>query len=166
MWSFCTLFIQSWANPASVYLFKVNNGNIRKMCLQLTITTPERRQWSHSGAIVDFQHFSTSFWYFYCWLWKSKCWLGTRSFQNTWFLQCLMSLDVYLPAKNCNEHSLTMEMSLVNNFWSSIGYSSIIVKLDWQYKQRFKIVLMVPMSIINHKHLSINCLRYWAIYVL
>ena len=102
MWSFCTLFIQTWANPAGIYLFKVNNGNIRKMCLQLTIKIPERRQWSHSGAIVDFQHFSTSFWYFYCWLWKSKCWLGTRSFQNTWFLQFLVFMCVS-SVKTCEQ---------------------------------------------------------------
>ena len=63
--------------PASIYLFKVDNGNIRTMCeicLKLTVKTPERRQWCHSGVfIVDFNRFHTFFWCFHCWLWTSKC---------------------------------------------------------------------------------------------
>ena len=49
--------------PANIYLFKVNNRNIRKMfgiCSMLTIKTPERRQWPRwrcSGVfIVNFEH--------------------------------------------------------------------------------------------------------------
>ena len=41
--------------PANVYLFKVNNRNIRKrcgICLKLTIKTPERRQWLGSGVFI------------------------------------------------------------------------------------------------------------------
>ena len=47
-------------NPADVYLFKVNNRNIRKICetcSKLTIKTPERRHWRRSGVfIVNFEH--------------------------------------------------------------------------------------------------------------
>ena len=41
--------------PANVYLFKVNNRNIRKrcgICLKLTTKTPERRQWLGSGVFI------------------------------------------------------------------------------------------------------------------
>ena len=51
--------------PASIYLFKVNNRNTRKrceICSKLTIKTPERRHWRHSGAFtVNFEHISHLF---------------------------------------------------------------------------------------------------------
>ena len=49
-------------HPAGIYLFKVNNRNTRtrcEICSKLTINTPERRQWRHSGVfIVNFEHIS------------------------------------------------------------------------------------------------------------
>ena len=55
-------------NPASIYLFKVNNGNSKTrcwICSKLTIKTPERRQWRQltlnnftyysSVSIIDFE---------------------------------------------------------------------------------------------------------------
>ena len=43
-------------------MFKVNNKNIRtrcEICSKLTITTPERCQWSRSGVfIANFKHIS------------------------------------------------------------------------------------------------------------
>ena len=41
--------------PASIYLFKVNNGNTRKMCeicSKLTITTQERPYWCRSVVFI------------------------------------------------------------------------------------------------------------------
>ena len=47
---------------AGIYLFKVNNENTITMCevcSKLTIKTPERRQWRHSGLfIVNFEQIS------------------------------------------------------------------------------------------------------------
>ena len=45
-----------------VYLLKVNNKNTEtrcKLCSKLTIRTPERHNWCHSGVfIVNFKHIS------------------------------------------------------------------------------------------------------------
>ena len=52
---------QGWfSKPASIYLFKVNNGNtrtIRENCSKLTIKSPERRHW-------HWIRFHTFFWCF------------------------------------------------------------------------------------------------------
>ena len=51
--------------PANIDLFKANNRNTRqrcKICLELTIKTPARRYWRHSGMfIVNFDHISHFF---------------------------------------------------------------------------------------------------------
>ena len=42
--------------PAGIYLFNVYKGNIRTMfeiCLKLTITTPEQRNWRHRLFLID-----------------------------------------------------------------------------------------------------------------
>ena len=48
--------------PAGNYLFKVNNRSTKtrcEICSKLTIKTPERRDWRHSGVfIVNFEHIS------------------------------------------------------------------------------------------------------------
>ena len=45
---------------AGIYLFKVKNRNSRticEICSKLTIKTPERHQWRHSGVfLVNFEH--------------------------------------------------------------------------------------------------------------
>ena len=52
-------------DPAHIYLFKINNGNIRtmcEMCSKLTIKTPEWRHWHRSGVfIVTLNRFHTLF---------------------------------------------------------------------------------------------------------
>ena len=51
-----------WVKDISVniYFFKFNNRNTRKrceICSKLTINTPERRHWRHSGVfVVNFEH--------------------------------------------------------------------------------------------------------------
>ena len=49
-------------NAANIYLFNVNNRNTRKrfkICLKLTIKTPEWRQWRRSGVfIAKFEYIS------------------------------------------------------------------------------------------------------------
>ena len=50
--------------PAKIYLFRVNNRNIKrcKICSKLTIQTAERRHWRRFGDfIVNFEHFSHVF---------------------------------------------------------------------------------------------------------
>ena len=48
--------------PAGNYMFKVNNRNIKtrlEICSDLTVKTPERRQWHRSSIfIVNFEHIS------------------------------------------------------------------------------------------------------------
>ena len=57
----CISFLQS-TDPVCIFMFKVNYRNTRarcEICSELTIKTPERRQWSHSGVfIVNFEHIS------------------------------------------------------------------------------------------------------------
>ena len=52
-------------NPGNIYLFKVNNGNTRErceICSELTIETPEQRQWRRSDVfILNFEHISHLF---------------------------------------------------------------------------------------------------------
>ena len=53
------------ATPANIYLFKINNRNIRKrceICSKLTIKPPERHHWRHSGVfLVNFKQISQLF---------------------------------------------------------------------------------------------------------
>ena len=53
------------AIPANIYLFKINNRNIRKrceICSKLTIKPPERHHWRHSGVfLVNFKQISQLF---------------------------------------------------------------------------------------------------------
>ena len=52
-------------HPDNIYLFKVNNINIRKRCdiySKLTIKTPERRHWRRSSVfMVNFEYISHLF---------------------------------------------------------------------------------------------------------
>ena len=62
-WSIISLVIYSVClYPAGIYMLKFNNRNIRtrcEICSNLTIKTPERRQWRHSGVfVVNFEHIS------------------------------------------------------------------------------------------------------------
>ena len=47
-------------SPAGIQLLKVNNRNtriIREICSKLTIKTPERHHWRHSGVLIaNFEH--------------------------------------------------------------------------------------------------------------
>ena len=78
----CNVNLKKWNKivtetiPAGIYLFKMNNGNIRTMCeicSDFTKMTPERRQWRRSGVLLlTLNRFHILFWCFYCWLWTSK----------------------------------------------------------------------------------------------
>ena len=80
-------------NPAGNYMFKVNNRNTGsrcKICLKLTIKTPERHQWRRSGVfIVNFEHISLRGLVFQVWTLAGKCRQGNV---NTYF-QNRFSLD-------------------------------------------------------------------------
>ena len=56
------ILLEFKANPAGVYLLKVNNRNTRtscEICSKLTIKIPKRRQWRRSGIfILNFEHIS------------------------------------------------------------------------------------------------------------
>ena len=71
------------SDPAGIYLFNLKNGNTRtiyEVCSNLTIKTPEQRQWYRSGDfIVNFGQISLIFWCFLCWLCTSKYRLGNSS---------------------------------------------------------------------------------------
>ena len=64
-WFFGVLFSFRGSFAAKIYLFKVNNRNIRKRCgkcSKLTMRTPEWRHWHCSGVfIVNFGHISHLF---------------------------------------------------------------------------------------------------------
>ena len=66
---------------ASMYLFKVSNTHTRKMCeicSELTIKTPEWRQWRRSSVfIVNFEQISHVVMVFPLLYWTSKCRLGS-----------------------------------------------------------------------------------------
>ena len=53
-----------WSIPVNIYLFKVNNRNIRKKCeifSKLTTKTPERRHWRRCSVfIANFENISHS----------------------------------------------------------------------------------------------------------
>ena len=52
---FLDLSVAENAFSVGIYLFKVNDENIRTMCdicSKLTIKTPEQSQWCHSGVFV------------------------------------------------------------------------------------------------------------------
>ena len=63
--------------PENKYVLKVNYWSTRirtEICSKLTIKTPERRQWRHSGDfIVNFELCPTFFWCFHRWLWTGRC---------------------------------------------------------------------------------------------
>ena len=70
------VFLVRHATPVNIYLFQIKSRNARKkggICSTLTIKTPERRYWRHSGVfIVNFEHIShlfssVSFHVFVCW---------------------------------------------------------------------------------------------------
>ena len=58
----CSYTSKARTSPIGIYLLKGNNRNTRtrcEICSQLTIKTPERRQWRrYSVFIVNFDHIS------------------------------------------------------------------------------------------------------------
>ena len=60
IWVMKTCVSNTRTYPARIYLLKVNSRNTRtrcQICSELTINTPERRQWRRSGVlIVNFEH--------------------------------------------------------------------------------------------------------------
>ena len=72
---------------ANIFLIKIRKRNTKKsceICSELTIKTPERRQWRRSGVfIINFEHISQLLYCFYCWLWRGKCLLWKPSMRPT-----------------------------------------------------------------------------------
>ena len=65
-WKLCSFTkLLNTSKPANIYLFKVKKRNTRKrckICSELTIKTPERRQRRHPDVfIVNFEHYSHIF---------------------------------------------------------------------------------------------------------
>ena len=74
----------------NIYLFTVNNWHTRKrcwkMCLKLEIKTLNWRQWCCS--MLTFNTFHAFFLYPFCWLWTSKCLIGSEIYLKTLPLLC------------------------------------------------------------------------------
>ena len=89
--------------PAGIYMFKVNDGNTRKLCeigSKLRIKTPEQRHWCHSGIfMLNLNRFHTFFWCFHRWLWTSKFQIGRKPSVNLvdvkWKNLSLKTIKVY-----------------------------------------------------------------------
>ena len=85
-------------SPGNIYLFKVDNRNTKKsyqICSKLTIKILERRWCRSSTIIVNFEHISNLFfWYFYCWHGTGECLLAPQcslfsTFSLQWIKQCV-----------------------------------------------------------------------------
>ena len=89
--------------PAGICMFKVNDGNTRKLCeigSKLRIKTPEQRHWCHSGIfMLNLNRFHTFFWCFHRWLWTSKFQIGRKPSVNLvdvkWKNLSLKTIKVY-----------------------------------------------------------------------
>ena len=115
---------------AVVYLFKANNGNTRAMhdiYSKLTIKTPQRRQWRRSdvfNVVLTLGRFHWFFWCFHCWLWTSKCQLGSyhRFFLPKWTSNAYDSFSIYKeitqPAFNCSELAMEIPKQYVKSVQS------------------------------------------------
>ena len=91
LWPICIYLQLLWKNqndggfvnvqdhdPTNIYLFKVNRRNWRKRCelySKLTVNTPERHVIDVAWVswLITLNIFHTFFYYFYGWLWISKC---------------------------------------------------------------------------------------------
>ena len=95
------LWLQAAVFPASIYLFKVNNGNFMRECKiwskLINKKTSERRRWHRSAVfIVNFEHISHLFECFYCWLWESIFLLGLDLLRITlWIFVIFMDFSLF-----------------------------------------------------------------------
>ena len=98
--------------PSVVYIYQtqtnLNQQIITKLCqnkwhtLHLLIQIQQRKQQNNMWSPFKVNNKDTRttqilFWYFYCWQWKSKCWLGYLFLYNL-FIQnglCLYKYSAY-----------------------------------------------------------------------
>ena len=80
-------------------LLKVSNRNTRtlcEICSMLTTNTPELRHWRHSGVLLlTLSRIQTLLWYFRCWIWTSRCRLGSVWITNIWSTKIPFSSIMY-----------------------------------------------------------------------
>ena len=100
--------------PANIYLFKVNKSNTRKkceICSNLTIKTPEQRNWCRrfSVFIVHFEHVSHFFPVFLLLNLNINCLLGRTYLQAGIYLSKITSWRTRLICK------MLLKKSIKNN---------------------------------------------------
>ena len=88
--------------PGNIYLFKINNRNIRgrcEICAKVTIKTPERCEWRRSSVfIVSFEHILHLFLFVdfeqinVCWVIPFSSLCKTFYFQNIYILLILVMI--------------------------------------------------------------------------
>ena len=85
--------------------FKVNGRNTRKICeiwSKLTIKTPERRYWRHSGFfIVNLEHIIHLFLVFLFWLWTGQVNIFWVLYSNLYTI-CLFCIMCIFPIVEAN----------------------------------------------------------------
>ena len=115
--------------PPDIYLFRVNNENIKTMgeiCSNLGINgTSEQRQNYVIDVFLMFlllilSRFFTLFRCFHCWLWKSKCQVG--------WLWWLLSVRV----ASCWEFYIAL-LKLCTTNWNESGSVSYQTNLCWGF---------------------------------
>ena len=115
-----------------IYLFKVNNQNTRatyEICSKLIIKTPEQYHWY------------TLFWYFYCWLWTIKRWLGFCIYDKTHIYTAQkMKFSITDFFSKCDQmHSFL-------GIWSHLVKKSVMKNFSVKYLETFKTIL--PKTVI------------------
>ena len=121
---------------ASIYLFKVNNRNTRKMqeiCSNFTMRTPERRRWCRSGVVlVNFEqnsHITLLFHCFHCWIWTSKYPLGLKRHSvisvNTSCFSENQLHKLFLMTRIKNNDSLLCPLFIVGFLWQDFYFEQV-----------------------------------------
>ena len=96
-------------------MFKLNNGNIKvtyDICSKLTLVTPEPTMLLFLLFILNIVY--TLFWYFHCWLWRSKCWPARKATVMITFAAFFEKWPFYLS--HCFEGKHYVEVSVFGVF--------------------------------------------------
>ena len=128
---------------AGIYLFKVNNGNIKKrceICSKLTIKTPNQIQWLWTNlqdifkvsevvlvfSMLTLNRFDKLFWCFHCWFWTGKCVLGSNFSKERELCGTNSVLQVFVKWYHESFFSLVKLLSQMNNlsFFNHLSSSS------------------------------------------
>ena len=122
------------ADPAGIYLLKVNNINTRtkwEICSKLIIKIPERRYWRHSGIfIVNFEHISHLVLVFLLLTLKCNCWLGRN----------------VLYKESSPNFASNIKRSKLINFYFSFGFLMIWEGVEDNRSAKIRLILEAKFS--------------------